>query len=123
MYIDKIIDPETESAVYALPVRVTNKIITIWVMQSYARYYTRDEAPDFLKQRLAMISTCDNKHLANDDLSLVYPDNENLLKTLYFISRLECPTEFKHIGWRVNNKYYYVVVSEEERSSMRGTRT
>lgn len=122
MYIGEMIDLETNVDLYALPVRVTNKIITIWVTENYARYYTRDEAPDFLKQRLAMISACDNKHLANDDLSLVYPDNENLLRTLYFTSRTECPEGFEHIGWRVNNKYYYVVASEEERSSMRGTK-
>ena len=116
MYIDREYSEEHNEDVYMLPVRVTNKVITVWVDDNYSRYFTRDNAPEFLKQRLAMIGACDNAHLRKDDMNLSGANNHLVnrifLKGLYMQSRNEAPEEYDHIGWRVNNKYYYVVVPE-----------
>jgi len=113
MHIGCDIHPEMIERYYALPVRVTNKLITVWVDPFYARYFTREDAPDILKERLAMIAACDNKYLELDDTSIGWDRNTGLRESLFHASMAECPDGFRWIGWRVTKRYYYVVISEQ----------
>jgi hypothetical protein len=123
MHIQKEIDPETLTRIYALPVRVTNKLISVWVNPMYARYFTREEAPDILKERLAMIAACDNKYLEMDDTSIGWEKNAGLRESLYHASLKECPVGFERIGWRVTKRYYYVVIPEQILMEWKGDRS
>jgi len=95
-----------------LPIRVGNKMVTVWVDENYCRYFTHTELPDWLKERLAMIMACDNKHLSiRDKMDYAVAPNGVVLRTAYESSKRECPEGFEDIGWRVNDKYFYVVTS------------
>lgn len=120
MLIRKMISPETTERMYALPLRVTNKLITVWVHPLFARYFTRENAPDILKERLAMIGACDNKYLEVDDTSIGWDRNAALREPLYLASLKECPAGFEQIGWRVTKRYYYVVVPEDTLMEWKG---
>jgi len=112
MHIQIMISPEVSERMYALPLRVTNKLITVWVHPLFARYFTRENAPDILKERLAMIGACDNTYLELDDTSIGWARNAGLREPLYHASLKECPAGFEQIGWRVTKRYYYVVIPE-----------
>jgi len=120
MHIHQEIDPETSKRIYALPVRVTNKLITVWVHPLFARYFTRENAPDILKERLAMIGACDNKYLELDDTSIGWERNAGLRESLFRVSLDECPVGFERIGWRVTKRYYYVVIPEDTLMEWKG---
>ena len=123
MYIRRFFDDETGERDYALPVRVTNKLITVWVHTLFARYFTRENAPDILKERLAMIAACDNKYLEVDDTSLGWERNAPLREPLFLASLKECPAGFEHIGWRVTKRYYYVVIPEDTLMDWKGDKS
>jgi hypothetical protein len=123
MHIRKMISPETTERMYALPLRVTNKLITVWVHPLFARYFTREDAPDILKERLAMIGACDNKYLEVDDTSIGWGRNAALREPLYLASLKECPAGFEQIGWRVTKRYYYVVIPEQILMEWKGDRS
>jgi len=103
--------------VFHLPLRVSNKVITLWTGPTHCRYFTRDNLPSVIKQKLAMIGALNYpnyNHLSKCRLDLEAKENERLRKGAYHESKRECPDEFKDVGWRVNDKYYYVVLTEEE---------
>lgn len=93
-----------------LLLRVSNNVVTLWVGKNYCKYFYKGELPDLIRQKLAMINTCDNGHLRKAD-RLDYVDHPwQVTNNLHSWSYNECPAEFKDIGWRVNDKYYYIVV-------------
>lgn len=102
-----------KTARYHVPVRVSNKVITLWVAPTACRFFTRDNLPDYIKQKLAIVSASGTpKH--SDWLDLELRENKMLRSGAYHSSYNECPDEFKDIGWRVNDKYYYIVLTEGE---------
>jgi hypothetical protein len=103
-----------ESNVIHIPVRVGEKTVTVWVATDHCRYFTHHEVPEWLKQRLTMIMSCDNKYLTTRDaMDYSIAPNGIVMRSAYEDSKRECPEGFEDIGWRVNDKYYYVVADTQ----------
>lgn len=98
---------------YHVLLRVSSNVITVWTTPTACRYFTRDNVPDYIKQKLAMISALPRPK-DNDWLDLERRENKLLRRGAYQSTYNECPDEFKDIGWRVNDKYYYIVLNEGE---------
>ena len=103
---------------FHLPLRVAYKVITLWTGPTQCRYFTRENLPDVVKQKLAMISTLEypdrTHHHTADRLDFMEKQHERLRSAAYYASLNDCPDEFKDVGWRVNDKYYYIVLTEQE---------
>lgn len=98
-----------------IPLRLAPRTVTVWLSSTYCRYYKPEELPDWIKRKLAMISTCDNKHLAERDRTdYSIAPNGLVMSHAYLTSKRECPEGFEDIGWRVNAHYYYIVATMDE---------
>lgn len=122
VYVDNSGGPNLK---FHLPLRVAYKVITLWTGPTQCRYFTRENLPDVVKQKLAMISTLEYPNTGNymwtghrpstvDKLDFMEKQHERLRSAAYYASLNDCPDEFKDVGWRVNDKYYYIVLTEKE---------
>lgn len=103
-----------------LPVKVGNNVVTVWLTESYCRYFTKDDLPDYLKERLAMIGLCHTNY-SRDDIDYASAPNEMLMFGAYMDSKEMRPEALSDVGWRVNDKYYYVTVTGQEYLSLLGS--
>jgi len=102
-----------------IPVKVGNNVITIWLNDNYCRYFTKDDLPDYFKERLAMVGLCHTNY-SRDSIDYASAPNEMLMFGAYIDSKDMRPEVLSDIGWRVNDKYYYVIVTGDEYASLFG---
>lgn len=115
VYVDH--NREKMGVTFHVPLRVTNKVITLWTAPTSCRYFTRENLPNFIKQKLAMIATLEpptNSPYLKDKIDFEEKQHRQLRAGAYYASKEQCPEQFRDVGWRVNDKYYYIVLTEEE---------
>jgi hypothetical protein len=94
-------------------VRALDDYVTVWLTDTYCRYFTKNELPDYIKQRIAMVSVVHTNY-PRDRIEYKDSPNEALTISAYTDSKDSAPPELAGIGWRVNDKYYYIVITGDE---------
>jgi len=115
-----------DPTLYRTPLHVEGGNYRIWVGDGMIRYMTKQELPDEIAKKLAMVMAYDdgakpNKHFGNvplhEPLDQRLPD---FRRTHFYIMPDWYDKNYFDVGWRVRENYFCLVVSELVIVSLRG---